>query len=271
MHMETFKYKLDQFEGPLDLLLTLIAKNKVNIEDIPISLICGQYLDYIRDAEAMDMDVASEFIVMASELMLIKSRILLPKPEAPNDDPRKQLTDALIRYRLAKAAAIKLAERYALYSGRQVKDTDEISVDRTYVADQDPETLKMSLKRVRSYMDALENAKSHVFTPMISRRIVSVEVKIGGIIRHLNKTNGSNLSDLLQYEETLSDIIATFIAVLELIRVHQIIIDTDGDDPEAVHGLDTRLILNTDETTIIHDNNLSANETLGSDAYSILS
>jgi segregation and condensation protein A len=162
--METLQYRLDRFEGPLDLLLSLIAKNKVNIEDIPISLICGQYLDYLKGAEAMDMEVATEFLVMASELMLIKSRMLLPKPEAEEDDPRKQLTDALIRYRLAKAAAVKLAERYTIYSGRMVKDTDEISQDKSYVADQDPESLRVALRRVRTYMDAIEDAKNRVFT-----------------------------------------------------------------------------------------------------------
>ena len=79
--MDAVTYRLEQFEGPLDLLLTLIQKNKVSITDIPISLICDQYMEYIAEAEALDMEVASEFIVMASELMLIKSRMLLPKTE----------------------------------------------------------------------------------------------------------------------------------------------------------------------------------------------
>ena len=72
--MDALTYRIDQFEGPLDLLLTLIQKNKVNIEDIPISLICDQYLEYIKAAQSMDMEVAGEFIVMASELMLIKMK-----------------------------------------------------------------------------------------------------------------------------------------------------------------------------------------------------
>ena len=72
-------YRIEQFEGPLDLLLTLIQKNKVNIEDIPIALICDQYLEYIKAAQDLDMELAGEFIVMASELMLIKSRLLLPR------------------------------------------------------------------------------------------------------------------------------------------------------------------------------------------------
>ena len=122
--MDALTYKLEQFEGPLDLLLTLIQKNKVSITDIPISLICDQYLEYIKEAEALDMDIASEFIVMASELMLIKSKMLLPKENEESEDPRATLADALLRYQQAKEAAKKLTPLYAYYSGRMVKDTD---------------------------------------------------------------------------------------------------------------------------------------------------
>ena len=111
--MDTLTYKLEQFEGPLDLLLSLIQKNKVSITDIPIALICDQYVEYIARAQELDMELASEFIVMASELMLIKSRMLLPKTEEESEDPRATLTDALLRYQQAKEAAQKLSPMYA--------------------------------------------------------------------------------------------------------------------------------------------------------------
>ena len=79
--IEQLTYRLEQFEGPLDLLLTLISKNKVSITDIPIAMICDQYMQYIDEAREMNLEIASEFIVMASELMLIKSRMLLPHEE----------------------------------------------------------------------------------------------------------------------------------------------------------------------------------------------
>ncbi|MBO5682717.1 MAG: segregation/condensation protein A, partial [Clostridia bacterium] len=107
--MEAVTYRLEQFEGPLDLLLTLIHKNKVSITDIPIALICDQYMEYIEGAEELNMDVASEFILMASELMLIKSKMLLPREDEDEEDPRAQLEDALLRYPQAKEAATKLA------------------------------------------------------------------------------------------------------------------------------------------------------------------
>ena len=109
--MNELTYKLDQFEGPLDLLLTLIQKNKVSITDIPIALICDQYVEYIKKAQELDMEVASEFIVMASELMLIKSKMLLPKPTEEGEDPRATLTDALLRYSQAKEAVAKLSPK----------------------------------------------------------------------------------------------------------------------------------------------------------------
>ena len=93
--MDAINYRLETFEGPLDLLLSLIQKNKMSIDNIQINIICEQYIQYIEEAQSLDMELASEFIVMASELMLIKSKLLLPKIEAEEEDPRAALADAL--------------------------------------------------------------------------------------------------------------------------------------------------------------------------------
>ncbi len=253
--MDALTYRLDQFEGPLDLLLSLIAKNKVNIEDIPISLICDQYIEYISEAQRLDMEVASEFIVMASELMLIKSRMLLPRTEDDPEDPRKVLTDALIRYQQAKAAAVLFAPLYAYYSGRMQKDTDEVTVDRTFVAEQKPESLCMAVRRIIANTSAEERNSVQVFTPMIRKPIVPVEVKIVGILNHINKKQGSaTLDDLLSDSVSLPDMIAIFIGVLELVKVRRLLIDeTDADGEQTMHGIATRFTLNTDESTILTD------------------
>ena len=145
--MEALTYHLETFEGPLDLLLSLIQKNKVEITDIPIALICDQYLAYIAEAESLDMDLTADFIVMASELMLIKSKMLLPKEEEEEEDPRAELMEALIKYQQAKAAAAYMGKRYPTYSGRMVKDTDEITVDKTFVADQSVTSLCLAVRR----------------------------------------------------------------------------------------------------------------------------
>ena len=242
--MEAVTYRLDQFEGPLDLLLTLIQKNKVSITDIPIALICDQYVEAIADAQELDMDVASEFLVMASELMLIKSRMLLPRDEENEADPRATLTDALLRYQQAKEAAQKLAPLYAFYSGRMVKDTDEISIDKSFVQDQDVTALCTAVKRIIAYNNALERAANTAFTPMISKPIIPVEIKIVSILKIMERQSVASLEDLIIGEVTLPDIIAAFLGVLELVKVRKLLIADDIDSENALLSTSTRFVLN---------------------------
>ena len=248
--MEAMTYRLDQFEGPLDLLLTLIHKNKVNISDIPIALICDQYLATIAEAQEMDMEVASEFLVMASELMLIKSRMLLPRNDEDSDDPRAQLTDALLRYQQAKEAVAKLTPLYAYYHGRMVKDTDEISVDKTFVQDQDVTALLAAVRRIIAYNNALEHAQKTAFTPMIAKPIIPVEIKIVSILRKLEERGAASVEELVSGEQTLPDLIASFLGVLELIKIRKLLIADDIPTDNALLSISTRLVLNEDESTI---------------------
>ena len=244
----TLTYKLEQFEGPLDLLLSLIQKNKVSITDIPISLICDQYIEYITQAQRLDMELASEFIVMASELMLIKSKMLLPKEDEEEEDPRATLTDALLRYQQAKEAATKLSPMYAFYSGRMVKDTDEISVDKTFVADQDVTALCSAVRRIIAYNNALERATKTAFKPMISKPIIPVEVKIVSIIKTVESRGAASLEDILIDEATLPDMIASFLGVLELIKVRKLLVadsvDGEWNKENALLNSSTRFVLN---------------------------
>ena len=138
------KFKLEVFEGPLDLLLSLITKNKIDICDIPISLILDQYMEYLNLMEKMDMDIAGEFITMASELMLIKSRMLFPKTEdEEEEDPRAALAAALLEYKKAKEAAVLLNDMFSEYSGRFAKESDVFPVKRDEVpTDMDSELLQ---------------------------------------------------------------------------------------------------------------------------------
>ena len=223
--MEAITYRLEQFEGPLDLLLSLIQKNKVSITDIPISLICDQYMEYITEAQKLDMDIASEFIVMASELMLIKSKMLLPREEEDGDDPRATLTDALLRYQQAKEAAAKLSPLYAYHSARMVKDTDEISVDKTFVQDQDVTALMAAIRRIIAYNNALEKAATTSFTPMISKPIIPVEIKIVSILKTVEKRGIATLEELIIDEVTLPDLIASFLGVLELVKIRKLLVE----------------------------------------------
>ena len=244
--MDILTYRIDQFEGPLDLLLTLIQKNKVNIEDIPISLICDQYLEYIRAAQDMDMEIAGEFIVMASELMLIKSRMLLPRAPEAEKDPRAELADALLRYQQAKQAAAKMAPLFALYSGRMVKDTDEISIDKTFVADQQVTSLCAAVRRIIAANESRPKAEKQVFAPMIAKPIVPVEVKIVGILHHMSKAKNTSMKSLLSDATSLPDLIAIFLGILELIKVRKIRIEEDPDSYVVIHGTDTKFTVSED-------------------------
>ena len=237
--MDALTYHLEKFDGPLDLLLSLIQKNKVEITDIPISLICDQYMEYLHAAEEMDLDLASEFIVMASELMLIKSKLLLPRVEEEEEDPRAALADALLKYQQAKQGAVLLAPAYAKYSGRMVKDTDEISVAKTFVADQSVTDLCAAVRRIIAYREEKPRAEKVTFTPMISSPIVPVEAKIVGILRHFETSEQMSLSSLLDDSVSLSDMIAIFLGVLELIKVRRLRILEDPDSTETVLGSDT--------------------------------
>ncbi len=246
--MESLTYRLEQFqfEGPLDLLLTLIQKNKVNIEDIPISLICDQYLEYLKAAQSMDMEIAGEFIVMASELMRIKSRMLLPRPQEDEKDPRAELADALLRFQQAKQAAVKMAELYKVYSGRMVKDTDEITVDTSYVADQQVTSLCLAVRRIIAANESRPKAEKAVFAPMIAKPIVPVEIKIVGILHRMEKKKATSMQEILSDATSLPDLIAIFLGILELVKVRKILIE-DTEYTDAVHGTNTVFSVNTED------------------------
>ena len=227
--MDAINYRLETFEGPLDLLLSLIQKNKMSIDDIQINVICEQYMQYIEEAQSLDMELASEFIVMASELMLIKSKLLLPKPEEEEEDPRAALADALLKFQQAKEAAKKMALLYPRFSGRLEKDTDEISIDKSFVLDQEVESLCLAVRRIITFNENRPKVERSVFTPMISSPIVPVEVKITGILNRMSKKKATSLGELLDDSVSLPDMIAIFLGVLELIKIRKILIfNTEG-------------------------------------------
>ena len=241
--MENMTYKLSDFEGPLDVLLALIEKNKLNILDIPIALICDQYLEFLAEAKAMDMDIATEFLHMASQLMVWKSEMLLPQEQVEEKPPRFDLSDILIRHQHAKEAAPKMHPLYAFFSNRFVKDTDEISPDKTFVADQQITDLLSAVRRVNSYRDSMEHAKV-AFTPMVSKPVVPVEGKIVMILQTLSTFGTATLRELLEDAPSLADMIASFMGVLELIKIRKILIEEEEDAEDSVHDETTRFFIN---------------------------
>ena len=250
--IEQVTYRLDQFEGPLDLLLTLISKNKVSITDIPISLICDQYMEYIEQAQKMDPDIASEFIVMASELMLIKSRMLLPHEEGTENDPRREIADALMLYQQAKLAAKELQPRYEEYSGRYVKGTDEIPPEKGLPLNLEPgmlvKALESVLKRIK-VADA-QRKPTELVNPLIKHKVISVEEKIDQMCKILEEQGEASLFFLLKDSESRSELVARFMGILELTKLRRILITTITVVDDVVEykerGLEMMFTLNPD-------------------------
>ena len=232
---EALNFKLEIFEGPLDLLLSLISKNKVDIYDIPISLILDQYLEYLEEMRRMDMDVAGEFITMASELMLIKSRMLLPKSPLEEDiDPRERLAQALIEYKRAKEAAVMLNENYMKYAGRIAKPMDEAPFQAIpELADQDAKLLEEAFSRLMQRAKQLKETMQppeKTLENLLKKRVTPVPERIVGIMRYLYRNGRTSFDDLMLQSKTRSDIIASFAALLELLKARRVMIAKDDDD-----------------------------------------
>ena len=155
-----------------------------------------------------------------------------------------ELTDALLRYQAAKEASVKMTKMFETHRHRMVKETDEISIDRTFVADQQITSLCMAIRRLNAYQESIAHEKKATFTPMISKPIVPVELKIVGILNRLNKEKKSSLESLLSDAVSLPDMIAIFLGVLELIKMRQILIADAPDDGSSLHRIDTQFVIN---------------------------
>lgn len=229
--MEQLVFKIEVYEGPLDLLLSLIAKHKMDIRDIKIALIFEQYMAYVDTMKRMDMEVAGEFITMASELMLIKSKMLLPKQEK---DPREDLVRVLMEYKAAKDAAAWLSEREKDFSGRFEKDTDEVKAEKGVLSDQDVQLLTHALEKLLFRMGQKKEEEVTVpidkIAPIIKRPIVPVSEKIVSVLRFLYRKGSAHFDMLFEEAESRSEIIAIFYATLELLKAGRVTLQKEAGD-----------------------------------------
>ncbi len=231
--------KLEVFEGPLDLLLHLIEKNKVDIYDIPIVEITAQYLEYIRAMESEDMDVMSEFLVMACTLLDIKSRMLLPREvdeSGEEVDPRAELVQKLLEYKMYKYMAYELKDRYvdagkAVYKKPSIPDA---VLQYREPLDYDKLVGDLNLKKLNSiYQDVLKRVEDRI-DPIrskfgnITKDEVSLENKQSQIIAYLNEHEICSFRELLEEQARKIDVIVSFLVILELIKMGQIVIRQDN-------------------------------------------
>lgn len=227
---ETLSYKLDVFEGPLDLLLNLIAKNKLNIYDIPIAELLEQYMAQIHEMQAADMDVASEFLEMAARLVHIKSVSLLPKKEE-EAALKQELTGQLLEYQQCKKAAMRLRERFSLDG--IVRAQADIPADLTYKRHHKPQELLSAYLSMLGKKKPPEPQKPEdTISKLITRRVVSVASQIVFVLRSLWKKRHVSLKELFRGKNDPSERVAAFLAVLELVKDKRLRVDGDGEDCE---------------------------------------
>ena len=224
--METISYRLPVFEGPLDLLLYLVQKNKLNIYDIPIAEVLQQYMETIDRMKEADLDVATEFLDMAARLVQIKSSMLLPKHEEA-EALRQELTGELIEYQLCQEAACRLAARN-VGGDIYVRQPAELEPDLTYRRQHPKEEI------YDAYLAAAGRGRRRLppppqaFSGIVSRKIVSVSTKIIYVLRRLYKREPVAYDTLFGEARNKSELVATFLALLELIKAKRIRVDGEG-------------------------------------------
>ena len=220
----SISYKLEQFEGPLDLLLHLIEKNKVSIYDIPIAEITDQYLEYVSQMEREDLNVVSEFLVMAATLLDIKSRMLLPaevNEEGEEEDPRAELVERLLEYKMYKYMAFELKDR-ELDAEKVFYKNPTIPKE---VARYEPPVDLGKLQRIfESVMkrreDKVDPIRSNFGT--IRQEPVSLEEKITSVMDYARKHRRFSFRAMLERQGDKLEVVVTFLAVLELMKIGKI-------------------------------------------------
>lgn len=230
--------KLEVFEGPLDLLLHLIDKNKVDIYDIPIVEITEQYLDYIKQMETEDMNVMSEFLVMAATLIDIKCRMLLPKEvneEGEEEDPRAELVEKLLEYKMCKYMSYELRDRMVdaersfykkstlpeeVAQYRQPVDYEELIGDMTL--NKLHEIFKQMMKRQEDKIDPVRSTFGK-----IEKDEIDLDLKTTYVEAYVRSHRKFSFRRLLEKQSSKMEIIVTFLVILEMIKTGRIGIEQE--------------------------------------------
>lgn len=243
--------KVDAFEGPLDLLLHLITKDEIDIYDIPIVKVTNQYLKILDELPEMDLDMTTEFLVMASTLLEIKSKMLLPDTNADmetydfsEEDPRRELVARLIEYKKFKEASNALRHRESSLDELVFKEQEELGLYvkatdmNTLNDDLEKELLIEAVQRLLTKADRFDHNRKSFFKG-IKRDQFTVEEKIDFIETNLFQNSTVYFSNLFGSVKTREEIVVTFLAVLELLKMKRIAIQQSGlfEDIEIVRKI----------------------------------
>jgi len=218
--LEDYPVRLQNFEGPLDLLLHLIKKNELDIYDIPIALVTQQYLDYLDLMQELNLDVVGEFLVMAATLIHIKSRMLLPRPdptqEDPEEDPREALVRRLLEHQRFKAAAELLHEREIQRSAQWARPDQRVT-DLVGEAPE-PEIEVDLFSLMAAFRQVLDRVRQRPMVPLPVEQI-PIETRIEQLLARLSETDACGFEDLFADVNSRGGMIVTFLALLEMIRL----------------------------------------------------
>lgn len=231
-------YKLESFEGPLDLLLHLIEKNKIDIYDIPIVIITEQFLSYMETMDKADLDKVSSFIVMAAMLLRIKSKMLLPKEEVQQEeeaDPRDELVERLLEYQMFKMLSSELKDRQLLaeQSFYKKKNIPKEVGDFKEKPDLDKLLENITLGRLKEVFEEVMKRSEEKLDPIrsqfgkIEKETISLSERMTELRQQLSVHSKLSFAFLLGQDITKPNIIVTFLAVLELMKLGSIHIEQE--------------------------------------------
>ena len=237
--LEAIRIRLQSFEGPLDLLVHLIRKNKVDVYDIPIAKITRQYLDYLTLMEELNLDVASEFLVMAATLIHIKSRMLLPRPPALTEaddigeDPRDVLVRRLLEHERFKAAAELLHERETLRNAQWTRPDARVEAIAGEEVERELDVDLFGL--LAAFRRVLERSKAPPDVPLPPEE-TSIEGRIEQMLERLSESEACGFDDLFDDVATRGDLIVTFLALLEMVRLKLVRAFQQGGGPIRIYA-----------------------------------
>ena len=219
MQEELYKVQIDDiFEGPMDLLVHLIKKHEMDIYDIPIALITEQYLEYLQWMKAINIDVAGDFILMASTLTKIKSRMLLPvhEDETEDEDPRLEIVKPLEEYLQMKSAANELISRNLLGEDTFVRNPNQ----EDHSMDQDGKIIKVGLfELIDAFQTILEKISEHRGVDIITADSISVRDRIVQIVEIFETRKSVTFNELFPINTNKSEVVVTFLAILEMVKL----------------------------------------------------
>lgn len=227
---------MEDFNGPLDLILSLLSKNKMEIKDIQISLICDQYMAWMRRREELDLDVASEFVTMAAHLVYIKTRMLLSIHDEEAMSEMEQLIASLEEhqrhenYLKVKAVAPLLGERYLYGRDYLVKGPEHLPVNKVYRYRHTPEDILRAISLVLDRVDHKLPPPMAAFEGIVGREPYPVGDKAAEVIERLRSFGVARFRALFKGSRSRSEIVATFLAVLELCRASRILLAGTSED-----------------------------------------